>query len=183
MISEHRSRPRSRTSFLGLRVLAVVGIAMGVGSIVLIGYSMASMWQQSTERDYFVRNDLAPPPKNNPVKRESLWTLIKLRQWEQRSLATSYWDALNEHDADKALSYLEDGYSAETERGVRQQVEKLLRSGGPLTVTEVREPYMTNAEEAAMYFTLGDPPDEQRVLMTFVRVGDDWKIRSAETAP
>ena len=42
---------------------------------------------------------------------------------------------------------------------------------------------MTNAEEAAMYFTLGDPPDEQRVLMTFVRVGDDWKIRSAETAP
>lgn len=182
MITEHRPRSRSRFSFLGLRIVAVVGIAMGVGSIVLMGISMGSMWQQSTARDYFVKNDLAPPPQNNVVKRESLWTLIKLRQWEQRSLATEYWDALNRLDAETAFSYLEDGYSAEAEADLRR-VEQIVRSGGPLTVTEVREPFMTNADEAAMFFTLGDPPDEERVLMTFVRHGDGWRIRSTAPAP
>ena len=182
MITEHRRRSRSRTSFLALRILAVIGIAMGVASIVLIGYSMASLWQQSTDRDFYVKNDLAPPPQNNVVKRESIWTLIKLRQWEQRSLATGYWDALNRLDADTALSYLEDGYSPEAERDLRR-VEQIVRSGGPVTVTEVREPYMTNADEAAMFFTLGDPPDEERVLMTFVRHGDGWRIRYTAPAP
>lgn len=182
MITDHRPRSRSRFSFLGLRVLAVVGIAMGVGSIVLMGISMGSMWQQSTARDYFVKNDLAPPPQNNVVKRESLWTLVKLRQWEQRSVADGYWDALNRLDANTALSYLEDGYSAEAEADLRR-VEQIVRSGGPITVTEVREPFMTNADEAAMFFTLGDPPDEERVLMTFIRHGDGWRIRSTSPAP
>ena len=182
MITEHRRPSRFRPSFLGLRVLAVLGIAIGVGSIVLMGISMGSMWQQSTSRDYFVKNDLAPPPSNNVVKRESIWTLIKLRQWEQRSLAGAYWDALNRLDADAALSYLEDGYAPEAERELRR-VEQIVRSGGPITVTEVREPYMTNADEAAMFFTLGDPPDEQRILMTFIRHGEGWKIRATAPAP
>ena len=167
---------RLRVPFLGLRVLAVAGVALGVGLIALMAYSMAGLWQQSTARDYYVKNDLAPPPDAVSVRRDSLWTLIKLRQWEQRGVADGYWTALNEQDAARALSFLEDGYGAETEATVRRLSERVARSG-EVTVTESREPYMINADEAAMYFTVGDPPDTERVLMTFVRVGEGWKIR------
>ena len=105
---------RLRVPFLGLRVLAVAGVALGVGLIALMAYSMAGLWQQSTARDYYVKNDLAPPPDAVSVRRDSLWTLIKLRQWEQRGVADGYWTALNEQYSARALSFLEDGYGAET---------------------------------------------------------------------
>jgi len=184
MSRDHRPQhPRSWTSFLALRLFAVLGIAMGVSIIGLIGYSIGSLWGESIDRAFIVENDLVPPPNTTPIRQESLWTRIMLRQWEQRTLAGSYWRALNDHDADKALSYLEDGYDPELESDIRTQVEQLRRSDGRLMVAEEREPFMINSEEAVMFFVLGDPPDTQNIQMNFVRVDDGWKIRSAEQAP
>ena len=184
MIGEHKPQySRSRTSFLALRTFAFLGVAIGVSLIGLIGYSIATLWSESTDRAFFVANDLAPPPNVTQVRQESLWTLIKLRAFEQRSLGFSYWDALNDYDVDRALSFLEDGYAPEFGSEIRAQVEQLRQSDGPLTVTEDREPFMINFDEAVMFFALGEPPDTSRVQMTFVRADGGWKIRSVQQAP
>ncbi|MCH8207237.1 MAG: hypothetical protein IH956_09580 [Chloroflexi bacterium] len=177
MISEHRpARRRSRTSFLALRIFAVLGIMLAVALIGLIGYSMASLWGESTDRASYVANNLAPPPKQTPLRQASLWTLIKLREWEHRSLAFGYWEALNDYDADKALSFLEEGYRSKREGDIREQIELLRLSSGQLVVTEQREPFMVSSTEAVMFFSMGDPPDTDRIQMTIVRVDDGWKI-------
>ena len=182
MITEHKPRSRSRFSFLGLRILAVIGVAMGVGSIVLMGISMGSMWQQSTARDYFVKNDLAPTPQNTSSSASRSGRSSSSASGSSAASPPSTGTPSTALMPRPPSSYLEDGYSAEAEADLRR-VEQIVRSGGPITVTEVREPFMTNADEAAMFFTLGDPPDEERVLMTFVRHGDGWRIRSTSPAP
>ena len=180
MISEHRpARRRSWTSFLALRIFAVLGVGMGVAIIGMIGYSVASLWGESTERASFVENGLAPPPKQTPLKVASAWTLIKFREWDQRALALGYWAAFNDYDADKALSFLEDGYRSRRQSDIREQIDRLRSSNGRLVLTEVREPFMIGPEEAVMFFSLGDPPITERIQVTFVRVADGWKIRYA----
>ena len=180
MISDHTpARRRSRTSFLALRIFAVLGIALGVALIGLIGYSVASLWGESTDRASFVENDLAPPPKQTQLTVASAWTLIKLREWDQRALALDYWTAFNDYDADKALSFLEEEYRSRRQSDIRQQIDQLRSSSGQLVVTEDREPFMVGPDEAVMFFSMGDPPDTERVQVTIVRVEDEWKIRYA----
>ena len=180
MISDHRpARARPWTSFLALRALAALGVALGVTIIGLVGYSIASLWEESTDRAYFVENNLAPPLKQTTPKLASARTRIMLRQAEHRILAFGYWGAFNDYDADKALSFLEEGYRSSREGDIRGQIDRLRLSNGQLAVTEERESYMVSQEEAVMFLVLGDPPDTELIQMTFVRVDDGWQIRYA----
>ena len=100
-----------------------------------------------------------------------------------RRLAFDYWDAFNDYDVDLVLSYLEEGYRAERESVVREDVARLkaarlLRI--KLKVSERTPPQITGPANAEMFLTMKEPLGTRVIRMGFVSVNGHWRIDHAE---
>ncbi len=93
-----------------------------------------------------------------------------------RASTTGYWTAYNAYDADKALSYLEDGYRKAVEKTVRSEIGKLKTFGVKLGVSEKGAPLSSSPDRAVIFLNMTTPTGARIVSMAFARVGGAWKI-------
>ena len=94
-----------------------------------------------------------------------------------------YWEAMNDFDAEKALSYLEPAYREQE----RQEVEDDIAQMAPLkwlnfrlTITEASEPVYIEDNKVEVQATLDTPIDQRYLLYHLVLLDGEWKI-SRET--
>ena len=97
-----------------------------------------------------------------------------------KSLAFEYWIAVNEHDVEKVLSYLEESYRAEVEEKVVAEIEQMKLFGVTLGVSERSAPTLLSATEGEMMLNLREPLGMRKVRMAFRMVDGEWKISFAE---
>lgn len=107
-------------------------------------------------------------------------TTVPNQAVEVRTLAFSYWDAFNAYDADRVLSYLEDGYRAIREDTIRAEIGQIDTFGVQLGVEEESPPVLLGEDEAEMYVALRNPLGVRRIHMTFALIDGTWIITFAE---
>ena len=99
---------------------------------------------------------------------------------ELRELAFAYWDAFNGYDADRVLSYLEEGYRTTRQDPIRAEIDQISSFGIKLGVQEESPPVMLGDDAAEMYLELKNPLGVRRIRMAFERIDGDWTITFAE---
>ena len=97
-----------------------------------------------------------------------------------KRLAFEYWIAVNEHDVEKVLSYLEESYRAEAEERVVAEIEQMKLFGVTLGVSERSAPALLSPTEGEMMLNLREPLGTRKVRMAFRLVDGEWKISFAE---
>ncbi len=97
-----------------------------------------------------------------------------------RDVALGYWAAYNAYDAEKTLSYLDEGYRASQEKTIRNEIGQIKNFGVELGVNEKSPPVLTAPDQAEMYLTMKTPTGTRTVLMKFTLQGDVWAITFAE---
>lgn len=99
---------------------------------------------------------------------------------ETRELSIRYWETFNSYDLEGVLSLLEPSY-AEARRGeLESDISQVERFGVTLHTDVLEEPRWTGEDTAEMAFRMRTPIDVRRVLMRFVRSGENWLITFAE---
>ena len=97
-----------------------------------------------------------------------------------KRLAFDYWIAVNEHDVDKVLSYLEESYRAGRAEEVSAEIEQMKLFGVTLGVSERSAPALLSPTEGEMMLNLREPLGVRKVRMAFRMVDGEWKISFAE---
>ncbi len=99
---------------------------------------------------------------------------------EMRRVAFAYWEAFNNYDPDKTLSYLEDNYREQREDTVRDEISRVKRFRVHLGMSEEAAPKFTSPEEGEMLFKMKEPLGSRKIRMAFRKVNGEWKIVFAE---
>jgi hypothetical protein len=97
-----------------------------------------------------------------------------------RDLMTAYWTAYNAYDAEKALSYLEEGYRASQDKTVRSEIGQIKTFGVKLGVKEKSAPVLTGTDQSEMHIDMKTPTGGRELIMKFTRVGGTWMITDVE---
>ena len=98
-----------------------------------------------------------------------------------RHIVDVYIGALNAYEVDGLLPLLEEGYRAEQEASIREQIDELKAAGTQLTWTEDQLPGRTGPTSMALLITVeGGPSGAKHWQIGFIEVGEkdsgDWAI-------
>jgi hypothetical protein len=93
-----------------------------------------------------------------------------------RDVVLAYWAAYNAYDAEKTLSYLEEGYRSSEGEAIRGEIGQIKTFGVKLGVSEKSAPVLTASDQAQMDLTLKEPTGTRTILMKLTRNGDVWVI-------
>jgi ABC-type phosphate transport system substrate-binding protein len=93
-----------------------------------------------------------------------------------RDVVLAYWAAYNAYDAEKTLSYLEEGYRSSQEKAIRGEIGQIKTFGVKLGVSEKSAPVLTASGQALMDLTLKEPTGTRTIVMKLTRNGDVWVI-------
>jgi len=93
-----------------------------------------------------------------------------------RDVVLAYWAAYNAYDAEKTLSYLEEGYRSSEGKAIRGEISQIKTFGVKLGVSEKSAPVLTASGQAQMDLTLKEPTGTRTIVMTLTRNGDVWVI-------
>lgn len=90
-----------------------------------------------------------------------------------------YWEAMNDLDAEKALSYLEPAYREERRERVEEEAARMAPLKWlklKLTITETSEPVYVEEGKLEIRITLSTPIGDNYLLYHLVQVDGEWKI-------
>jgi len=97
-----------------------------------------------------------------------------------------YWEAMNDLDAEKALSYYEPAYREQERKNVEAdiaQMAPLKFMNFKLTITESSEPVYIEDNRVEVRVTLNTPIDQRYLLYNLVLLDGKWKIIRETTDP
>jgi hypothetical protein len=97
-----------------------------------------------------------------------------------RDVMAAYWAAYNAYDAEKTLSYLDEGYRPSQDKIVRNEISQIKTFGVKLGVKEKSAPVLIGPDEAEMHISMQTPTGTRSLTMKFVRNGDTWAITYVE---
>ena len=89
-------------------------------------------------------------------------------------------EAVNDYDADKAFSYLEEDYRAERESDIRSEIAQAQMFRVKLMMSEESSPQMIGPDEAEMFLKMKEPLGTRRIRMSFRKAEGEWKLIHAE---
>ena len=95
-------------------------------------------------------------------------------------LGSAYWEAINAHELEKALGFLEESYRLQEEEELTANIELMKTFAIKLTVTEVSPPEAVDDETREMYWNVKNPLNVLRIHMIFQQIEGEWKIVSAD---
>jgi len=96
-----------------------------------------------------------------------------------KQVILDYWEAMNQFDAELALSYCEPAYREERRERVYDQVSRmqpLKYMNYKLTITEMSEPVYIEEGKLEIRATLLTPIGNKYLLYNLVKVDGEWKI-------
>ena len=112
-----------------------------------------------------------PAPAATPAENVAASDVADIRR-----IVYDYWVALNDYDVDLALTMLEDGYRAQEEEAIRNDIGSLKLFRAKLEVSEETPPTLNADGDYETYLTIGTPVDTRRVMMVFRRIDGQWRI-------
>ena len=97
-----------------------------------------------------------------------------------------YWEAMNDFDAEKALSYYEPAYREQERKNVETdiaQMAPLKFMNFKLTISQASEPVYIEDNRVEVRVTLNTPIDQRYLLYNLVLLNGKWKIIRETTDP
>ncbi len=97
-----------------------------------------------------------------------------------------YWEAMNDFDAEKALSYLEPVYREKEQADVEDDIARmapLKLMNFRLTIIEASEPVYIEDNKVEVQATLKTPIDHRYLLYHLVQLDGEWKIVKETSDP
>jgi len=87
-----------------------------------------------------------------------------------------YWEAMNNYDVERALSYYEEGYYEREEEEVKGDISRLRQFSITLSVTDVSEPVFIDEEKVRCEIILNTPIGDKNLVYLLERINGEWKI-------
>jgi hypothetical protein len=87
-----------------------------------------------------------------------------------------YWEAMNNYDLERALSYYEKQYREGEEEEVKGDITRLKQFSVTLTVADISEPVLIEEDKARCEIILSTPIGDRNLVYLLERIDGEWKI-------
>lgn len=93
-----------------------------------------------------------------------------------------YWEAMNNYDLERTLSYYEEQYREGEEEEVKDDITRLEQFNVTLSVADISEPVFIDEDKVRCEIILNTPIGDKNLIYLMERIDGDWKIY-LETTP
>lgn len=93
-----------------------------------------------------------------------------------------YWEAMNNYDLERTLSYYEEQYRQGEEEEVKGDITRLKQFSVTLSVADISEPVFIDEDKVRCEIILSTPIGDRNLIYLLERINGEWKIY-LETSP